>query len=90
MRCPGVSPRWARGPSFSSAPQAPRNGTDAAAAMDGELEHALHLALMNRGIVITPFHNMMLVCPETTPDHVQLLLEAFNAVLACLCDGSAA
>ncbi|WP_308419653.1 transaminase [Chitinimonas koreensis] len=49
---------------FCAAP--PVNGSEAEAAMDHGLEHALHLYLLNRGVLITPFHNMMLVCPETT------------------------
>src|SRR5262249_40496553 len=36
------------------------NGSDAAAAQAPELEHAIHLGLLNRGCLITPFHNMML------------------------------
>jgi glutamate-1-semialdehyde 2,1-aminomutase len=42
------------------------------------------LALLNRGVLITPFHNMMLVCPDTTHEHVQRLLNAFDAVLTSL------
>jgi glutamate-1-semialdehyde 2,1-aminomutase len=59
----------------------PRNGTEAGAAMDPALEHALHLALLNRGVLITPFHNMMLVCPDTRDTDVATLLEAFHAAL---------
>jgi glutamate-1-semialdehyde 2,1-aminomutase len=59
----------------------PRNGTEAEAAMDDALEHALHLALLNRGVMITPFHNMMLVCPDTSDADVDRLLSAFDAVL---------
>ncbi|RQR69822.1 MULTISPECIES: aspartate aminotransferase family protein [unclassified Burkholderia] len=69
---------------FQFCPQPPRNGSQAEAVMDAELEHALHLALLNRGVLITPFHNMMLVCPDTTPTHVQRLLTAFDAVLTSL------
>ena len=65
-------------------PQPPRNCSQAEAALDAELEHALHLALLNRGVLITPFHNMMLVCPATTPEHVQRLLAAFDEVLVQL------
>ncbi|WP_321926033.1 aspartate aminotransferase family protein [Paraburkholderia guartelaensis] len=57
----------------------PRNGSEARAAMDDELEHLLHLYLLNRGVLITPFHNMMLVCPETTEAEVDRLLAAFDA-----------
>jgi glutamate-1-semialdehyde 2,1-aminomutase len=57
----------------------PRNGTEARAVMDDELEHIVHLYLLNRGVLITPFHNMMLVCPDTTAADVDRLLEAFEA-----------
>ncbi|WP_028228296.1 aspartate aminotransferase family protein [Paraburkholderia ferrariae] len=60
----------------------PRNGTEARAAMDDELEHLVHLYLLNRGVLITPFHNMMLVCPDTTTADIDRLLEAFDACLA--------
>lgn len=60
----------------------PRNGSEAGAALDPELEHLIHLALLNRGVLITPFHNMMLVCPATTAADVQRLLVAFDQVLA--------
>lgn len=59
----------------------PRNGSEADRMLDGELEHLIHLGLLNRGILITPFHNMMLVCPQTTPAHVAQLLDALDAVL---------
>ena len=49
---------------------APRNGGEAAAAHDGELDEYLHLYLANRGILITPFHNMALMCPTTTVEDV--------------------
>jgi glutamate-1-semialdehyde 2,1-aminomutase len=41
-------------------PQPPRNGSEAAAAADPELERYMHLAALNRGILLTPFHNMAL------------------------------
>ncbi|MBN3855657.1 aspartate aminotransferase family protein [Paraburkholderia sp. Ac-20340] len=63
----------------------PRNGTEARAAMDDELEHVIHLYLLNRGVLITPFHNMMLVCPDTSEADVDRLLGAFDACLAELC-----
>ena len=50
--------------------------------MNPALEHAIHLYLLNRGVLITPFHNMMLVCPDTTEDDVRLLLRAFNGALS--------
>jgi glutamate-1-semialdehyde 2,1-aminomutase len=63
---------------FQFTPSAPRNGTEAQAAMDSELEQAIHLYLLNRGLLITPFHNMLLVCPQTSADDVQLLLAVFE------------
>jgi len=42
---------------------APRNGSEAERAMRPVLEHALHLWLLNRGLLVTPFHNMMLTAP---------------------------
>ncbi len=44
----------------------PRNGGESAAAADFELERFLHIHALNRGVLLTPFHNMALVCPETT------------------------
>jgi glutamate-1-semialdehyde 2,1-aminomutase len=62
----------------------PRNGSEADAALDPELEQFLHLALLNREVMITPFHNMLLVCPDTTTADVQKLLQAFDEVLEAI------
>ena len=48
----------------------PRNGTQAHDAMDFELERFMHLYAMNRGILLTPFHNMALMSPATTKEDV--------------------
>jgi glutamate-1-semialdehyde 2,1-aminomutase len=69
---------------FQFGAQPPRNGTQAEAQFDLALEHLLHLALLNRGIIITPFHNMLLCSPATTEADVQRLLSAFDEVLAQL------
>jgi glutamate-1-semialdehyde 2,1-aminomutase len=66
---------------FQFMPTPPRNGGEAGAAGDAELEQIVHLYLLNRGVLITPFHNMMLVCPQTTPADVERLLAAFDACL---------
>lgn len=66
---------------FQFAPEPPRNGTEAGALLDPELEHLIHLGLLNRGVMITPFHNMMLVCPHTTRADVNQLLSALDEVL---------
>jgi glutamate-1-semialdehyde 2,1-aminomutase len=52
------------------APHAPRNGSQAHDAMDFELERFMHLYAMNRGILLTPFHNMALMSPETTVEDI--------------------
>jgi glutamate-1-semialdehyde 2,1-aminomutase len=51
------------------------------AAVDHELEGALHLYLLNRGFLLTPFHNMMLASPVTTSAQVEAFLAAFDASL---------
>ncbi|MEV8036021.1 transaminase [Streptomyces sp. NPDC002742] len=61
---------------------APRTGTESAAAADTELEDFLHLYLANRGILLTPFHNMALMCPATTERDVDRHTDVFAAALA--------
>jgi glutamate-1-semialdehyde 2,1-aminomutase len=63
-------------------PEAPRTGAESAAADDPELEEYLHLYHMNRGVLITPFHNMALMCPATTEQQVDRHTEVFSAALA--------
>ncbi len=62
----------------------PRNGSEAAATTDRELERFLHLHALNRGILMTPFHNMALMCPATTEadvdDHTRAFGDALNAL----------
>jgi glutamate-1-semialdehyde 2,1-aminomutase len=60
----------------------PRTGTESAGAGDDEVEELLHLALANRGILLTPFHNMALMAPTTTDADVDLHTEAFADVVA--------
>jgi glutamate-1-semialdehyde 2,1-aminomutase len=52
----------------------PRTGAESERAAWPELEHAIHLYLLNRGLLLTPFHNMMLCSPVTTTAHADLLL----------------
>jgi len=63
-------------------PERPRTGAESAAADDPELEEYLHLYLMNRGVLITPFHNMALMCPATTEEQVDRHTEVFGAAVA--------
>ena len=55
----------------------PRNGGESAAAADFELERFLHLYALNRGVLLTPFHNMALMCPATTKADVDLHTRIF-------------
>ena len=63
---------------------APRSGEESEAAADEELDIYLHLALCNRGILLTPFHNMALMCPDTTEDDVRRHGEVFREVVTKL------
>jgi glutamate-1-semialdehyde 2,1-aminomutase len=65
---------------------APVNGTQAKNAMQHDLSSLIHLYLLNRGIMITPFHNMMLVCPATQANHVDMLVTEFRNCLNALFD----
>jgi glutamate-1-semialdehyde 2,1-aminomutase len=66
------------------APDPPRSGGASAALHDGPLEDALHLFLLNRGVMITPFHNMALMCPATTRADVDRHTEVFAEAVAAL------
>jgi len=63
-------------------PDRPRNGTEAHAAGDVALERYLHLHALNRGILLTPFHNMALMSPATTEEDVARHTEAFREAVA--------
>jgi glutamate-1-semialdehyde 2,1-aminomutase len=65
-------------------PTPPRNGSEAAASTDRELERFLHLHALNRGILMTPFHNMALMCPATTEADVDDHTRAFSNALDSL------
>ena len=70
---------------FSASP--PRTGGEAAAALDQELDALLHLYMLNRGILLTPFHMMALMSPATTEAHVDRHTEAFAEATAELVRG---
>jgi glutamate-1-semialdehyde 2,1-aminomutase len=69
---------------FICDPVPARNGTEARAKMHGPLEHALHLFLINRGVLIAPFHNMTLVSPATTASQVDRMAEVLDDCLKTL------
>ena len=66
-------------------PDRPRNGAQAAARSDPELDAFMHLFALNRGILLTPFHNMALMSPATTADdvdrHTRVFAEAAQELL---------
>jgi glutamate-1-semialdehyde 2,1-aminomutase len=65
--------------------QRPRNGAQAAAAMDFELERFMHLYALNRGVLLTPFHNRALMSPATTSSdvdqHTRIFREAVSELV---------
>jgi len=67
---------------FTSPP--PRNGGESAAAEDTELDDYLHVALANRGVLLTPFHNMALMSPATTEADVDTHTRCFAEVVGAL------
>ena len=66
---------------FICAPGPLKNGAEAALAHQPQVERALHVALLNRGSLIAPFHNMMLISPKTKKRQVDRLIAAFDEVL---------
>lgn len=63
---------------------APRTGEQSAAAADDQLDAYLHLAMCNRGILMTPFHNMALMCPQTSRADVDRHTDVFREVTGAL------
>jgi glutamate-1-semialdehyde 2,1-aminomutase len=60
----------------------PKNGGESNAAADVELEDLLHVYLANRDVLMTPFHNMSLMCPATSESDVARHHEAIDACLS--------
>jgi glutamate-1-semialdehyde 2,1-aminomutase len=69
---------------FICAPGPLKNGAEAAFAHQPQVEAALHTALINRGTLIAPFHNMMLISPATKKAQVDHLIASFDAILSDL------
>jgi len=63
----------------------PRNGADFRRSRDDTLEALLHVYFMNRGVLITPFHCMLLVCPATTGADTDRYVEVLREFCAELC-----
>jgi glutamate-1-semialdehyde aminotransferase len=65
-------------------PEPPRTGAEQWAHSDPPLERFLHLWAMNRGVLMTPFHNMALMSPATTAADVDRHTSVFEEAVAVL------
>ena len=65
-------------------PTPPRNGGEAAAAVDFELDQYMHLCALNRGVLMTPFHNMALVSPFTNESDIDRHTSVFHEAVRSL------
>jgi glutamate-1-semialdehyde 2,1-aminomutase len=63
---------------------APRNGAESAAAHDEDLDQVTHLYLLNRGVLLTPFHAMALMSPDTSEADVDLAVRLFGECVDAL------
>jgi len=59
----------------------PKNGAEAARSIDHELDAYLHLFALNRGFLLTPFHNMALLSPFHNLDQVDAHTEMFRSAV---------
>ncbi len=84
-RLPWVVKRLGCRAEYWPRPVPPKNGGEAAASEDEQLDRYLHLFMLNRGILMTPFHNMALMSPDTTEGdvdrHSAVLREAVGELL---------
>jgi glutamate-1-semialdehyde 2,1-aminomutase len=69
---------------YRFADPAPRTGGGSAAAHDDDLDDYLHVAMANRGVLLTPFHNMALTCPDTSESDVDSYVAAFGEAVGRL------
>ncbi len=68
-------------------PDPPRNGSEAAVVIDAALDHYLHLGCLNRGVLMTPFHNMALVSPAHSAADADLHTDVFRDLVEALVAG---
>lgn len=66
---------------YAFAARRPRNGGEAAAAVDLELDQYMHLGALNRGILMTPFHNMALISPQVKQSDVDTHTAVFRELV---------
>lgn len=69
-------------------PHTPRNAQDVRDGSQPDLEALTHLFMLNRGVLLTPFHHMLLLSPATGANDVARLLTVFDELLAALFDGA--
>jgi glutamate-1-semialdehyde aminotransferase len=67
---------------YMFAPRRPRNGAEADSAIDHDLDALMHLYMLNRGVLMTPFHMMALMSPATTAADVDAHTAAFAEACA--------
>ena len=77
FRVPWVIVRLGARAEYRFTPVVPRTGNESRAAHDARLDEYLHLYTINRGIFMTPFHNMALMCPATSAADVDRHTEVF-------------
>jgi glutamate-1-semialdehyde 2,1-aminomutase len=65
-------------------PKPPKNGGEAFAAIDHDLDRYMHLFALNRGILLTPFHNMALISPDVAQADVEGHTRVFRAAVISL------
>ena len=65
-------------------PKPPRSGADVIAGRQSEMETLLHAFYINEGILVTPFHTMLLMCPATSADDVEKHAVVFSGFIDLL------
>jgi glutamate-1-semialdehyde 2,1-aminomutase len=58
----------------------PETGSEAASHIDADLDRYMHIASLNRGVLMTPFHNMALMCPRTKQADVDKHTAVFREI----------
>jgi glutamate-1-semialdehyde 2,1-aminomutase len=77
FRVPWVVVQLGARAEYRFTPVVPRTGNESRAAHDAPLDEYLHLHAINRGVFMTPFHNMALMCPATSAADVDRHTEVF-------------
>jgi glutamate-1-semialdehyde 2,1-aminomutase len=86
FRVPWVIVQLGARAEYRFTPVVPRTGNESRAANDAQLDEYLHLFTINRGIFMTPFHNMALMCPATSAADVDRHTEVFAEAVEELFD----